>query len=159
MFFSQEEKKILNDSLASGRSSHAKVLRDGMVLVMVGKKKELLEKVEADKLNEEVAILIMADLQERQTTEDNALMQALAQTVRYFLFKVISFQVLRNIFASRALYAIYISHACFVIAPSIADISTFFTFLRDKSVNIGSFSTATLLVFIPFIFLIGSRND
>ena len=52
-----------------------------MVLALSSRKKQLSDDVSSDKLSEEVTVLMMADLQERQTKENNALMQALIQLV------------------------------------------------------------------------------
>ena len=59
-----------------------KFLMDAVVLQMENKRAELLtEGVDEDKLGEEISVALMADLQEKQMTETNAMNSVLGDKV------------------------------------------------------------------------------
>ena len=68
-----------------------KFLMDAVVLQIENKRVELLtEGVDEDKLGEEISVALMADLQEKQMTETNAMNNVLgdkvSQSVDFFSF-------------------------------------------------------------------------
>ena len=70
---SQEEKKINATRIAASRAKHMELLTDALVLQIESKRVQLLSnEVDEDKLQDEISVLLMADLQEKQTTESNA---------------------------------------------------------------------------------------
>lgn len=59
--------------IADSRAAQMKLLSDALVLQIESKRAQLLSKgVDEDKLQDEISVLLMADLQEKQTTESNA---------------------------------------------------------------------------------------
>ena len=83
----QDEKKNFNDTLVNTRSDQSQLLKEALSLKMVETRDNLkadpvLQDSSEEKLKEEVSVKMMADLQERQSVENNALLQAMAQSVR-----------------------------------------------------------------------------
>lgn len=59
--------------IAESRAKHIKLLSDALVLQIESKRAQLLSKgIDEDKLQDEISVLLMADLQEKQTSESNA---------------------------------------------------------------------------------------
>ena len=58
-----------------------KLLKDGLLSAFACKADAIKEKVPSEKLIEECVVLFMTDLQEKQTQESNALLQALLEMV------------------------------------------------------------------------------
>ena len=70
---SQEEKKANATRIAESRAKHTNLLKEALVLHIETKRAQLLTQgVDEEKLQEEISVLIMADLQEKQMTENNA---------------------------------------------------------------------------------------
>ena len=70
--------------LSAEREANTNLLADGLVYKLAEMKTKLQSsEVEKESLDEEVSVLLMADLQEKQSQENNALMQAMKQTVRF----------------------------------------------------------------------------
>lgn len=67
--------------MGDGRTAHQKILKDGLALALAGKMKALPTDTSQGKLKDDATVLLMADLQEKQTQENNALIQALTQSV------------------------------------------------------------------------------
>ena len=68
--------------IAESRAKHMKLLSDALVLQIEMKRAQLLSNgVDEDKLQEEISVLLMADLQEKQTTESNAVGNVLSDKV------------------------------------------------------------------------------
>ena len=69
----QEEKKLNATRIAESRAKHTKLLADALVLQIESKRAQLLSQgVDEEKLQDEISVLLMADLQEKQLTENNA---------------------------------------------------------------------------------------
>eukprot|EP00111_Clytia_hemisphaerica_P002852 TCONS_00008039-protein len=90
---SEDEKKNFNDTLVSTRSDQSHLLKEALSLKMVETRDNLkadpvLKDSGEEKLKEEVSVKMMADLQERQTVENNALLQAMAQSDNEMLDKM-----------------------------------------------------------------------
>ena len=59
--------------IAESRAKHIKLLSDALVLQIESKRAQLLSKgIDEDKLQDEISVLLMADLQEKQSSESNA---------------------------------------------------------------------------------------
>ena len=68
--------------IAESRAKHMKLLSDALVLQIEMKRAQLLSNgVDEDKLQDEISVLLMADLQEKQTTESNAVGNVLGDKV------------------------------------------------------------------------------
>lgn len=78
----EEEKEVFNTTVGDGRTAHQKILKDGLALALAGKMKALPTDTSQGKLKDDATVLLMADLQEKQTQENNALIQALTQSDR-----------------------------------------------------------------------------
>ena len=62
-----------------------KFLQDALVLQIENKREQLLTQgVNEDKLQDEISVALMADLQEKQATESTAMTNVLADKVRNF---------------------------------------------------------------------------
>lgn len=69
----QEEKKSNATRIAESRAKHTKLLTAALVLQIESKRAQLLSQgVDEEKLQDEISVLLMADLQEKQLTENNA---------------------------------------------------------------------------------------
>ncbi|RMX39987.1 hypothetical protein pdam_00022972 [Pocillopora damicornis] len=69
----EEEKKANATRIAESRAKHMNFLKEALVLHIETKRAQLLTQgVDEEKLQEEISVLIMADLQEKQMTENNA---------------------------------------------------------------------------------------
>ncbi|PFX16028.1 hypothetical protein AWC38_SpisGene19720 [Stylophora pistillata] len=69
----EEEKKANATRIAASRLKHMKLLKDALVLHIENKRAQLLTQgVDEEKLQEKISVLIMADLQEKQKIENNA---------------------------------------------------------------------------------------
>lgn len=78
----QEEKKINAARIAESRAKHMKLLSDALVLQIEMKREQLLSNgTDEDKLQDEISVLLMADLQEKQSTESNAVGNVLGDKV------------------------------------------------------------------------------
>ena len=83
-FRSQEEKKAAAVRVAAEQKKLAEILKDGLVIRMESKKQVLIGKGYPDEsLSEEVSIIVLADLQEKQMSETNAMTSILAEQVRF----------------------------------------------------------------------------
>ena len=86
----QDEKQSFNETLSSARSDQNKLLTEALTLKLVETREDLSSTASGEegdeKLNEEVSVKMMADLQERQSVENNALLQAMAQAVSEEMF-------------------------------------------------------------------------
>ena len=59
-----------------------KLLKDALVLQIENKRAQLLtQSVDEDKLQEEISVVLMADLQQKQMTESNAMSNVLGDKV------------------------------------------------------------------------------
>jgi len=68
--------------IAESRAKHMKLLSDALVLQIEMKRAQLISNgVDEDKLQDEISVLLMADLQEKQTTESNAVGNVLGDKV------------------------------------------------------------------------------
>ena len=68
--------------IAETRARHMKFLSDALVLQIEMKRAQLLSNgVDEDKLQDEISVLLMADLQEKQSTESNAVANVLSDKV------------------------------------------------------------------------------
>ena len=80
--FSQEEKKANAVRIAESQGQHMKFLKDALVLQIENKRAQLLTQgIDEDKLQEEISVALMADLQEKQMTESNAMGNVLGDKV------------------------------------------------------------------------------
>ena len=78
----QEEKKINAARIAESRAKHMKLLSDALVLQIEMKREQLLSNgIDEDKLQDEISVLLMADLQEKQSAESNAVGNVLGDKV------------------------------------------------------------------------------
>ena len=68
--------------IAQSRANHMKLLSDALVLQIEMKRAQLLsDGMDENKLQDEISVLLMADLQEKQTTESNAVGNVLGDKV------------------------------------------------------------------------------
>ena len=68
--------------IAESRGKHMELLSDALVLQIEMKRAQLLSNgVDEDKLQDEISVLFMADLQEKQATESNAVGNVLGDKV------------------------------------------------------------------------------
>ena len=79
----QEEKKANAARIVESRAQHTALLQAGLALLVESKRQELLARgVPEDAINADVAVILMADLQEKQACENNAMNKVLAEKVR-----------------------------------------------------------------------------
>lgn len=89
----EEEKKANAARIAESRAHHLKFLQDALVLQIENKRAQLLTQgVNEDKLQDEISVALMADLQEKQTTESTAMTNVLADKDESVLSRVKSDQ-------------------------------------------------------------------
>lgn len=78
----QEEKKANAARIVESRAQHMELLQSGLILLVESKRQELqAQGVPEDKLNADVAVILMADLQEKQACENNAMSKVLTEKV------------------------------------------------------------------------------
>lgn len=83
-----------------------KFLMDAVVLQIENKRADLLTQgVDEDKIEEEISVALMADLQEKQMTESNAMNSVLEEKVskvQIFLASIFSMQTFKTPYSLRA---------------------------------------------------------
>lgn len=83
-----------------------KFLMDAVVLQIENKRADLLTQgVDEDKIEEEISVALMADLQEKQMTESNAMNTVLEEKVskvQIFLASIFSMQTFKTPYSLRA---------------------------------------------------------
>jgi len=95
--FSQEEKKSNATRIAESRARHMKFLKDALVLQIENKRAQLLTQgVDEDKLQDEISVTLMADLQEKQMTESNAMSNVLGDRVSQGMLSIIPDRPVRD---------------------------------------------------------------
>lgn len=68
--------------IAESRAKHTKLLSDALVLQIEIKRAQLLSNgIDEDKLQDEISVLLMADLQQKQAVESNAVGNVLGDKV------------------------------------------------------------------------------
>lgn len=89
----EEEKKANATRIAESRAQHLKFLQDVLVLQIENKREQLLTQgVNEDKLQDEISVALMADLQEKQVTESTAMTNVLTDKDESVLSRVKSDQ-------------------------------------------------------------------
>lgn len=74
--------------IAESRAKHMELLSDALVLQIEMKRAQLLSNgFDEDKLQDEISVLLMADLQKKQTTESNAVGNVLGDKVSQNLMR------------------------------------------------------------------------
>jgi len=85
----EEEKKQTADRLSNNWTTNQQLLTDGLVLRVEALKKELTAKgYPPEKLSEEVSIIMLADLQEKQKSETNAMCTVIADKTSDLLQRI-----------------------------------------------------------------------
>lgn len=81
-YISQEERQAYAARIVEARSRQNKLLHNALLLRVESRKQLLNEEgVPEDKINEEVAVGLLADLQEKQQTENTAMNKVLSDKV------------------------------------------------------------------------------